>query len=345
VNEAVRDASPRRRGLGGVSKLLWPMLALVALVIFDVVFVENFLRVTLEDGRLVGYPVSILLNATRVMLLALGMCLVIATGGVDLSVGAIMAITAAAAAESANAGVPIPLVLAMSLGVATLAGLWNGFLVGVLGIQPIVATLVLMVAGRGIAQLITQGQIPNFDSPSLVFIGQGTVLGIPFPILLVAGMFAITWGLTRRTALGLMIESIGDSPEASRYAGLAVGRVKLLTYAFSGLCAGLAGLVDAALIRSGDANNAGLYMELDAIFAVVVGGTALTGGRFYLAGALLGALLLQTLTTTILAMDVPSQLIPLPKAIVIVLVILLQSPALHQRLRSLRRTPVAGGTR
>jgi galactofuranose transport system permease protein len=326
------DVTTPRARIAGVPKVLWPLAALALLIIFDILFVENFLRISIEGGRLVGYPVSIALNASRVMLLAMGMCLVIATRGIDLSVGAVMAITAAVAAEAANAGVPIVLVIALALAVATLAGVWNGILVAIAGVQPIVATLVLMVAGRGIAQLITRGQIPNFDTPLLVFIGQGTVLGIPFPLILVAIVFSLTLLLTRRTALGLMIESIGDSPGASRYVGIPVAPIKLLVYTFSGLCAGLAGLIDASLIRSADANNAGLYMELDAIFAVVVGGTALVGGRFYLFGAIVGALLLQTLTTTILAMDVRSQLIPMPKAIVIIAVILLQSSVLQQRI-------------
>ena len=307
-------------------KLVWPVLALVLLLLIGYFSVKGFLDVSFENGRFTGNLASIALYSTRVMLLSLGMCLVIATGGIDLSVGAIMAIAGAAAAESVLGGLSPWLAIFVALGAGVLCGLWNGVLVAILDIQPIVATLVLMVAGRGVAQLITGGQIPNFNAPVLVFLGQGVIFGIPFPLILALAMLGLTVLLVRKTALGLMIETIGENPVTARYCGIPVGTIKLLVYVFSGLCAGMAGLVDAALIRSADANNAGLYLELDAIFAVVVGGTALIGGRFYLVGAVIGALLLTTLTTTILALNVPSQLIPLPKAVVIIGVILLQAP-------------------
>ena len=332
-------------GKGGiplwVQKIAWPLLALVLMLVVVTVNVDGFLSVnwveTRDGWKLAGNPASILLNATQVALLATGMCLVIATGGIDLSVGAIMAITGAVTVEAINADVPAVIAIAMGLGAAMLCGVWNGVLVAVLGIQPIVATLVLMVAGRGVAQLITDGQIPNFDNGTLEFLGQGTIFGLPFPPFLAIGVFAATWIAVRYTSIGLMIETVGDNPITARYVGIPVALVTLLTYVFSGICAGLAGLVAAALIQSADANNAGLYMELDAIFAVVVGGTALIGGRFYLGGAIIGALLLQTLTTAITALEVPSQLLPLPKAIAIVAVILLQSPVLHGHVTRARK--------
>lgn len=320
------DSKPGILSSLSTNKIVWPLLALGLLLLFAAIFVPNFTSFEIVGDRMIFRPIDILSNGSCVMLLGLGMTLVIATGGVDLSVGAIMAIAAAVAAETINAGQPFPVALLAGLSVATLAGAWNGLLVAGFGVQPIVATLVLMVAGRGIAQLVTGGQIPNYTDPALVFVGQGTIAFIPFPVILVAIMFAFTWALTRRTALGLMIESVGDSPSASRYVGIPVRTVKWLAYIFSGFCAGLAGLVDSALIKSADANNAGLYMELDAIFAVVVGGTALVGGRFYLAGSIVGAILLQTLVTTIYAFDVPSHQIQLPKAMAILAVILLQSP-------------------
>ena len=342
MSEVVEKQAAGTRGIPvWLQKIAWPLLALALMLIVATVNVEGFLSVnwvdTPDGAKLAGNPVSILLNATQVALLATGMCLVIATGGIDLSVGAIMAITAAVTVEAINADVPAVVAIAMGLGAAMLCGVWNGVLVAVLGIQPIVATLVLMVAGRGVAQLITDGQIPNFDNATLEFLGQGTIFGLPFPPFLAIGVFALTWLAVRYTSIGLMIETVGDNPITARYVGIPVSLVTLLTYVFSGLCAGLAGLVASALIQSADANNAGLYMELDAIFAVVVGGTALIGGRFYLGGALVGALLLQTLTTTILALEVPSQLLPLPKAIAIVAVILLQSPVLHGHVTRVRK--------
>jgi ribose/xylose/arabinose/galactoside ABC-type transport system permease subunit len=247
----------------------------------------RFFRIEVRDGRLYGVLIDILNHGSKVMLLALGMALVIATSGVDLSVGAVMAIAGAVAAQMINMeGVPFPVVIAASLGVALLAGIWNGLLVGGFNVQPIVATLILMVAGRRVAQLITGGQIITFTDPRLTYVGNGSLFGLPFPVLLSLAMLAITIVLTRKTAIGLFIESVGDNQRASLYAGVNAASIKFFVYVFSGFCAGLAGLVAASNIKCADANHAGLFLELDAILAVVVGGTALTGGRFYLAGRL-----------------------------------------------------------
>lgn len=318
--------------------IFWPLLALALLLLFNHVFTPGFFGLEIRDGHLYGTRIDILNQGSKVMLLAIGMTLVIATAGVDLSVGATMAIAGAVAAQViASAQLPASVAVLAGLSVATLAGLWNGLLVAVLRIQPIVATLILMVAGRGIAQLITSGQIINFNDPVLVFLGNGHVLGLPFPLLLVAAMLGLTALLTRRTALGLFIEAVGNNATASYFSGLPAQRVRLLAYVFAGFCAGLAGLVAAANIRSADANNIGLYLELDAILAVVVGGTALTGGRFTLAGSIIGALLIQTLTTTLYARNVSADIAPVPKALVILLVCLLQSPVVRSRLAGLSR--------
>lgn len=331
------QAERRRTSAGdGLTRLAWPLAALTLLLLFNLLFTEHFFRVEIRDGRLYGTLIDVLNHGSKVMLLALGMTLVIATGGVDLSVGAVMAIAGAVAAQLINRpDEPFAPAVAAALGVSLLAGAWNGLLVGGLGMQPIVATLILMVAGRGIAQLITDGQIVTFTDARLVFLGNGHLLGLPFPVILVALMLAATALLTRRTALGLMIAAVGDNPVASHYAGLSAGRIRLIAYAFCGLCAGMAGLVAAANIRCADSNNAGLFLELDAILAVVIGGTALTGGRFHLLGSLVGALLIQTLTTTLYMRDVSADVAPLPKAIVIIAVCLLQSPALRERLSAL----------
>lgn len=317
-------------------RIFWPLLALGLLLLFNQLFTPGFFDLEVRNGQLYGTRVDILNQGAKVMLLALGMTLVIATAGVDLSVGAIMAIAGAVAAQAVTAAaLPAPVAIVAGLSVAMLAGVWNGLLVAVLRIQPIVATLILMVAGRGVAQLITGGQIINFNDPTLSFLGNGYVFGLPFTVFLVAGMFGVTAWLTRRTALGLFIESVGDNETASTFTGLPAQRVKFLAYVFAGLCAGLAGLVAAANIRSADANNAGLYLELDAILAVVVGGTALTGGRFTLAGSMIGALLIQTLTTTLYARNVSADIAPVPKALVILAVCLLQSPVLRAKLAAL----------
>ena len=184
----------------------------------------------------------------------------------------------------------------VALLMALLAGAWNGFLVSVLGIQPIVATLVLMVAGRGLAQVITNEKILYPDnSPAYKLIGGGYLLAVPFSILLAGGIFALTAVLTRKTALGTLIESVGVNPEASRLAGVRARPIIFLVYVFSGLCAGLAGLMLTSNSTSADPNSIGLFIELDAILAVVIGGTSLAGGRFSLAGTLIGAFIIETM--------------------------------------------------
>lgn len=326
----------QKREIRWWSSLLWPVAGLALLLIFNALFTPNFFHLEVRDGRLYGVLIDILNHGSKVMLLALGMALVIATAGVDLSVGAVMAIAGAVAAQLINkAGVPFPLVIGAALGVAVLAGCWNGLLVGLFDVQPIVATLILMVAGRGVAQLITDGQIITFTDERLTYIGNGALFGLPFPVVLSLGMLAITALLTRKTAVGLFIESVGDNQTASTYSGVRAGRVKFLVYAFSGLCAGLAGLVEASNIKCADANHAGLFLELDAILAVVVGGTPLTGGRFYLGGAIVGGLFIQTLTTTMYMRNVSADVAPVPKALVILIVCLLQSPVLRKKMAAI----------
>ena len=208
--------------------------------------------------------------------------------------------------------------------ISILAGVWNGVLVGFVGVPPIVATLILMVAGRGIAQLLTNGQI-TFHNETFAYIARGHCLGLPFPITLVVIAFVILLVTTQKTAAGLFIAATGDNELASRCAGLHTRRVKVFVYVVCAFMAGVAGLIPAADIQQADATHAGEWLELDAILATVIGGTALTGGRFSLGGSLLGALLIQTVTTTILTRGVPSQLTLVVKALVVVSVCLLQS--------------------
>jgi galactofuranose transport system permease protein len=306
-------------------RIFWPLLALALLLLFNQIFTPGFFNLELREGHLYGTLIDILKHGGTVMLVALGMTLVIATGGVDLSVGAVIAVAGAVLAQATLHQQSPVVAMLLALLVSIVLGAWNGALVAGIGIQPIVATLILMVAGRGVAQLITEGQILNFTDPTLVYIANGYFLGLPFTCTLVLVLLAITYALMRGTALGLFIESVGDNDVASRYAGVNSRFVKFIAYVFAGFCAGLAGLVAASDIKSADANHAGLYAELDAILAVVIGGTALTGGRFYLLGSIVGALLIQTLTTTMYARNVSADIAPVPKALVVLAVCLLQS--------------------
>jgi len=205
-----------------------------------------------------------------------------------------------------------------------------------LDIQPIVATLVLMVAGRGIAELISGAAHLKVSGTLFSALG-GSPLGIPTEGLVGFGMFAAAAAFTRLTSTGLLIEATGGNRTASRFAGVNVRAVTFLAYAFSGLCAGLAGLLQTADLHGADASKMGLYWELDAILAAVIGGTALTGGRFSLLGAVLGAVLIVTLTTTIQT-KVPVEYALVPKAVVVLVVCLLQSETFRQKaLAPLRR--------
>ncbi|HVT73934.1 MAG TPA: ABC transporter permease [Lacunisphaera sp.] len=321
--------------------VFWPLVGLAALVLLNAAFDRGFLRLTLLHGHLFGVPVDILTQGSRTMLVALGMTLVIATGGVDLSVGSVMAVAGAVSAVMLQGGHGLGLALAAAVGAGLLAGGVNGTLVARLGVQPIVATLILMVAGRGVAELIVGGQVIIIAHDRFEFLANGFLLALPFAPLLVVACYAATHLLLRRTALGLFIEAVGDNETASRFAGLAAARIKAFAYIFCGGCAGLAGVLAAANIRAADAYRAGENAELDAIFAVVVGGTALSGGRFTVLGSAVGALLIQTLTTTMYNLGVPPAVAPVPKALLIIGVTLLQSDRVGRWLGGLRRRAAA----
>ncbi|WP_316228967.1 ABC transporter permease [Bradyrhizobium sp. SZCCHNR1070] len=311
-----------RRGLAQV-------LALLVILLVDRAVSPQFFNLHLQDGRLFGSVIDVLNRGTPVALLSLGMVLVIATGGIDLSVGAVMAIAGATAASLADSH-SLPVVLGAALGVGLLSGLWNGILVAVLRIQPIVATLILMVAGRGIAQLITEGRIVTFTSPDLVWFGNGAVLGLPAPVAIAIGMLLLTAGVVRGSALGLLIEATGGNARASELSGVGTRAMILSVYVWCGICAALAGVIAAADIMGADANNAGLWLELDAILAVVIGGTSLFGGRFSLILAVAGALIIQAMNTGILLSGYPPELNLLVKAVVVLTVLLVQSPRLGE---------------
>lgn len=310
---------------------MFPLAALAVLLAVSALLVPNFLRVEMRDGRLFGALIDIAHRAAPVILLAIGMTLVIATRGIDLSVGATMAISGAAAALLlTRTNAPVPVVVIAALGAGLAAGLWNGALVAYAGIQPIVATLLLMVAGRGIAQLMTDGQIVTFENAAFESIGAGSLLALPSTFYVASGVLAMSVFAARRTVMGSYIEAVGGNETAAIYSGIDAGRVKLFVYAFSGICAAIAGLLAAADLKAADASNAGLYLELDAILAVVIGGTLFTGGRFNLAGSVIGALVIQTLTTGILMRGVGVEYTLVVKAVTVIAVCVIQSPRLRR---------------
>ena len=345
------------KAAGGDSRLLLPLAVLGLIFLFDFIFIPGFFELEIRQGHLYGSLIDILRNSAPTILLAIGMTVVIATGGVDLSVGAVMAISASVAAiliDPRRVGItlsgdittvvgdptysfmPLPIVIVVALLAALACGIWNGALVAYVRIQPMVATLILMIAGRGIAQLSTNSIKINLFNDAFAFLGNGFVLLLPFSLFVVLAVFIGSWLLLRRTALGLFVESVGISSRASLFAGINEKRIKLFAYAFCGLCAGIAGLIAVSSIKTSDANVIGLYTELDAILAVVIGGTLLgAGGRFSLVGSVIGAIVIRTTMTSMFDVGVPASAITVVKAIVVIVVIVLYS---EQAQTAIRRT-------
>ena len=332
------------------SRLIWPIGALLALVAINFISRPTFLRITVQDGQFYGSIIDILRNSAPLMLVALGMCLVIGTRGIDLSVGAQMAISGAVAltiiADSPTPNSIGTVMVAILAGVALtfVFGLWNGFLVSVVGIQPIIATLVLMLAGRGIALLITNGFITTINSDPYAEIAGGHLLGLPVEFFVSLVAIVVISLVVRRTALGVLTESVGINPAASRLAGVRSRGIVWALYGLSGLLAGVAGILYSSNIMAADANAAGVNIELDAILAVVLGGTSLAGGKFTLAGTVVGVFTIQTLTSTITFLGVPPAVTPVFKAIVVIIVCLSQSTRVRAALsRLLPKRQLAAG--
>lgn len=325
LRPAHQSPGPRHKTLA--EALLRPQfIALAAVLLVNWLLFPGFFSITWQDGRLFGSLIDVLNRGAPVAILAIGMTAVIATKGVDLSVGAVMAIAGAVAASMVAAGWPAGLAVTTALAVGLVCGLWNGVLVTLLNIQPIIATLVLMVAGRGLAQLVTEGSIVTFADPVLIFIGTGSVFGLPTPVVIALLLTVGATLLVRRTALGLLIEAVGVNRSAARFAGIRASALLLVVYAFTGLCAAIAGLIVAGDIRGADANNAGLWLELDAILAVVIGGTSLLGGRFSIPMSVVGAMIIQAMNTGILISGFSPEFNLVVKSGVIIAILVLQSP-------------------
>ena len=316
---------------------IWLIATLALLLAFNLSMNHSFFDIRVVNGHLFGSLIDILFRAVPLLLTALGMTLVIATGGVDLSVGSIAAVSAAVAGVLIAREYSLVSVVSAAIAAAITIGIWNGFLVSRLKLQPIIATLIAMVAGRGLAQLIVDGQVLSIDGAvgdQFGYLGGGFLGGLPFSIYFAAAAFAALALFSRKTAAGLFVEAVGSNENAAKVVGIPRGFVLFFVYAASGLCAGLAGLVSSSNIHAVDVNNLGLYLELDAILAVVIGGTKLTGGRFSLIGTLLGALIIQAVATTIPSVGIPVELMLVVKAVVVILICLFQSEKMHSFFRT-----------
>jgi simple sugar transport system permease protein len=316
----------------------WGLIAIVALLALNVIEDPNYLAFSINpaNGNLVGNLVDILRASAPIMMIAVGMSLVIATGGIDLSVGSMMAVSGAVsmvimkdAGQSGSLGVALG-AIGLALLVCAVLGAVNGVLVAYVGLQPFISTLIMMLAARGIAKVITEGQNTSASNDPFRWIANGFVIGLPVVFLIAIAIVIVVGLVVRRSALGLMIEAIGINPKASRMAGIRPSGLLLTVYILSAVLAGVAGIMSVGTVMTVDVSRTGYQMELDAILAVVIGGTSLSGGKFSIGGAVVGALLIATLDKTIVFLGISSSATPAFKAIVIVVLCLLQS----QRVRS-----------
>lgn len=288
--------------------------ALLLLLVFNLVFTSNFMTV--------GNARTQLVQAAPVIVVALGMALVIGTEGVDLSVGAVMALAAAVVPLYLGYGV-VPAVL-VALAAGLLAGLVNGTLVAIVGVQPIVATLALFVGGRGLALVMADGQLKSIFNPHFLSLGSGDLLGIPVIVLLAAAAALVIAFVVRRTTYGRQLVAVGGNRRASVLSGLPVKRVLVTTYVISGLLAAVAGILATARLQASDPSTIGLLFELYAITAVVVGGTPLSGGKVRVLGTVAGALLMQLIDATLVKHDISDSWSQIAQAVIIIAAVYLQ---------------------
>lgn len=326
-------------------RLFMPIVCLLVVLLVNVITTPSFFKISLNNGVLYGYIIDVINRASELVILAVGMTLVTAaSGGQDISVGATMAVAGAVCCQILSGGQvstnefqnPLIIAILAALVVAMICGAFNGFLVAQLNIQPMVATLILYTAGRGIAQLITQGQITYVRVENYKILGG--YIGkcpIPTPIFIAIIVIIVINLVLKKTALGLYIECVGINGAASRLVGLNSKMIKFLAYVLCGLLAGIAGIAASSRIYSADANNIGLNLEMDAILAVALGGNILSGGKFSLMGSVIGAYTIQALTTTLYAMNVSADQLPVYKAVVVVIIVTLQSEVFKKFFKNL----------
>lgn len=319
---------------------IFSMLLVMAInMIYDVAngnAFYNFFTISVRNGLLYGRLIDILNRGSEAAILAIGMTLVVSSSaGVDISVGSVMSLAGGMCcmllAGFGNANVsqyatPLWVGLLAGLVIACLCGAFNGFLVSYLNIQPMVATLILFSAGRAIGLLMCNSTIVYIREPSFQFLG-GYLGPIPTPILVAILCIAVMSLILKYTALGIYVQSVGINAKAARISGYQSRRIIFTTFVICGLLAGIAGLVATSRIYSADTNNIGLNFELDAILAVALGGNSLGGGKFRLSGSIIGAYTIQAITTTLYALGVSSAQAPVFKAVIVIMIVTIQSPA------------------
>ncbi len=292
-------------------------LALGLLVLGNLLLTDNFATTANLRTQLV--------QVAPVLIVALGMTLVIATEGIDLSVGSIMALAAALLPLWLGLGPEAAILIALFAGAA--CGAFNGALVAFVGVQPIVATLALFVAGRGLALVLADGQLKQIENERFLSLGTGEVAGIPVIVLIAAALTALVIFVVRRSTFGRHVVAVGGNPRASFLAGLPVKRTLLVVYMISGVLAAIAGVLTTARLTASDPSAIGQLIELSAITAVVVGGTPLTGGRVRVLGTVAGALLVQLIDSTLIRNNVPDSTSQIIQALLIIIAVAVQRRA------------------
>lgn len=287
--------------------------AVLVLLLFNAVFTDNFLELANLRTQLV--------QVAPVVIVALGMALVIGSEGVDLSVGSVMALAAAVIPLYLGSGMWMAIAMGLLAGAA--AGVLNGALVAVVNLQPIVATLALLVAGRGIALVLADGQLKQVRNPDLLALGRDQIAGLPAMVWIAVLLALVVGAVVHRTTYGRQLVAVGGNRAAAHLAGLPVRRVLIVTYVLCGVFAALAGVLATARLTASDPSATGSLMELSAITAVVVGGTPLTGGRVRVLGTVAGALLMQLLRATLIKHDLPDSTAQMVQAAIILVAVYL----------------------
>ncbi len=333
------------------------ILVMFVNIIYDVSngnFAFNFFTISIRNGVLYGRLIDILNRGSEVAILAIGMTLVVSSSaGTDISVGSVMSLAAsfccmllAGYGVSSTSTLAVPLLVGVLAGILLggVCGAFNGLLVAKLNVQPMVATLILYSAARAIGLLLCNNMIVYVRNDAFKVFGGYTGF-MPTPIIIAAVCIAVAALILKKTALGLYIQSVGINKKASRIAGINSERIIFLCYMICGLCAGIAGIVASSRISSADSNNIGLSFELDAILAVALGGNSLGGGKFRLAGSIIGAYTIQAITTTLYALGVSTEQAPVYKAIVVIIIVAIQAPPVQAYVKrmSAKRELAKGG--
>lgn len=323
--------------------LFLPLFCMVLVLLINLIKSPGFFSISINNGVLYGRLIDIINRGSEIAILAVGQTLVVAvSAGTDISVGSVMSLSACSCcmllAGYGNNSVnelAVPMIVGMLFGVlmGAVCGAFNGALVSKLKIQPMVATLILFTAARAIGLLLCNNQITYIRYEPYKYLGN-FIPGcpIPTPVFAAVAVIIIVTILLKKTSLGLYIQSVGINARAARILGINSAVICFACYLLCGICAGISGIVASSRIYSADSNNIGLNYELDAILAVALGGNSLGGGKFNLAGSIIGAYTIQAITTTLLAMGVSTDQAPVFKAIIVIIIVVIQAPAFKKAL-------------